>query len=634
MSPASSAIPRCFDLLAETIIPDLVRSHAADQPLRIWIAGCSTGEETYSLAMLFREAIASQKSACKTAVLRLRRRSGCGRDRAGRAVSDSDRGRRVGRAAGPLLRQGRRRLPRVCRNCARSVVFTVQDVLADPPFSRLDLVSCRNLLIYLRPEAQAKVISLFHFALRPGGILLLGSAETVGDVEGRFEVISKPQRIYRHIGRSRPGEFGFLTGIGDGGARPGGGRARARPGARRPIWPTLCRRLVLESYAPAAVLINQQARMPVLCSGRPTAICAWRPGSPRTTCWRWCGRTCGPSCGRRSSGPGKRRRASPSPGGRMVRDGQSFAFGIEVQPVSGDGRDLLLVCFVDEPKPDAGRPERGRHRRDTPRVAELEHELDATRSGTARRHPQPGNLRAKSRRRSTRKRLSVNEEYQSTNEELLTSKEELQSLNEELTALNSQLQETLERQRTTSNDLQNVLYSTDVATLFLDADLKIRFFTPATQVAVQRHPGRCRPAACGPAFAGAPMPSCWPMRGRCCRTTRRSSARSRRRTALGFAVASCPIARRTTASKVWSSPSPTSPSAKAGRRGAGGGQAAGRTGQRWRSRASSPPPATICASRCRRWPCCRACWRRRSKASGRRSWWRGSTRRWARCPAC
>ena len=95
-------------------------------------------------------------------------------------------------------------------------MFTVQDVLADPPFSRLDLVSCRNLLIYLRPEAQAKVISLFHFALREGGILLLGSSETVGDVEGRFDVISKSERLYRHIGRSRPGEFGLLTSAGDG----------------------------------------------------------------------------------------------------------------------------------------------------------------------------------------------------------------------------------------------------------------------------------------------------------------------------------------------------------------------------------------------------------------------------------
>ena len=111
------------------------------------------------------------------------------------------------------------------------VVFTVQDVLADPPFSRLDLISCRNLLIYLRPEAQEKVLLLFHFALGDGGVLLLGGAETVGSLDDRFEPISKRQRIYRQIGRSLPGEVDFPIGSG-GGTRaiwPGGPqRAAAR----------------------------------------------------------------------------------------------------------------------------------------------------------------------------------------------------------------------------------------------------------------------------------------------------------------------------------------------------------------------------------------------------------------------
>ena len=148
-------------------------------------------------------------------------------------------------------------------------------------------------------------------------------------------------------------------------------------------------------------------------------------------------------------------------------------------PVLSDGEELLLVCFVDEPEPERT----GTHGitpRDVPRVAELEQELEATRTelqGAIR------NLEISSEEQKAvnEEALSVKEEFQSTNEELLTSKEELQSLNEELTALNSQLQETLERQRTTSNDLQNVLYSTDIATLFLDTNLNIRFFTPATK---------------------------------------------------------------------------------------------------------------------------------------------------------
>ena len=161
--------PKVFDLLAEKIVPDLVRNRTPDHPLRIWIAGCSTGEETYSLAMLFREEIAAAKRNIKLQVF--------ASDVDPDAVASAREGLypetiEADVSAARLARfftkedHGYRVLPEL----RAAVVFTVQDVLADPPFSRLDLVSCRNLLIYLRPEAQAKVISLFHFALREGGI--------------------------------------------------------------------------------------------------------------------------------------------------------------------------------------------------------------------------------------------------------------------------------------------------------------------------------------------------------------------------------------------------------------------------------------------------------------------------------
>jgi len=217
--------PKVFDFLAEKIIPDLVRSHTPDHSLRIWIAGCSTGEETYSLAMLFHEQIGAAKRNVKLQVFASDvdpDAVACAREglypetieadvsaaRLGRFFSKEDHNYRV--------------LPEL----RGSVVFTVQDVLADPPFSRLDLVSCRNLLIYLRPEAQAKVISLFHFALREGGLLLLGSSETLGNADGRFEIISKRARLYRHISHSRPGELGFSMSGGERHARP------CAPGAR------------------------------------------------------------------------------------------------------------------------------------------------------------------------------------------------------------------------------------------------------------------------------------------------------------------------------------------------------------------------------------------------------------------
>ena len=476
--------PQVFELLATTIVPELLRAQAPDQPVRVWIAGCSTGEETYSLIMLFREQIAAQARNIKLQVFASDvdpdavavARDGIYPDaiaqdvspaRLARFFTKEDRGYRVS----PDLRS--------------SVVFTVQDVLADPPFSRLDLVSCRNLLIYLLPEAQEKVVSVFHFALREGGILLLGSSETVGSADTRFQVISKPERIYRHVGRNRPGEPHFTMNATDGiKMQPRAGPDTAR--SRQAALAELCRRLVIEAYAPAAVLINRKHEC-LYFLGPTDRYLKVAPGHPANDLLAMA----------RDGVRTKLRSAIQSAyqgnavvtvgGGRLERDGSSQPFGITVRPVSSEGETLLLICFVDEPKSEAGggRPASSG---DGPRNTELEQELEATRAelqGAIRSLE----LSDEEQKAVNEEALSVNEEFQSTNEELLTSKEELQSLNEELTALNTQLQETLERQRTTSNDLQNVLYSTDVATIFLDPELKIRFFTPATKLLFNVIPG-------------------------------------------------------------------------------------------------------------------------------------------------
>ena len=468
--------PKVFDLLAEKIVPDLVRSHSPDQPLRIWIAGCSTGEETYSLAMLFREQITAAERSIKLQVFAsdvdpdavASAREGFYPETIEAEVSPARLARFFARED-----HGYRVLPEL----RSAVVFTVQDVLADPPFSRLDLVSCRNLLIYLRPEAQAKVVSLFHFALREGGILLLGSSETIGDLDGRFELISKSARLYRHIGRSRPGELGFSTSAGDGvrvPARPGQGQAPSHQAALA----ELCRRLVMETYAPAAVLINRKHEC--LYSLGPTdrylRVAPGHPTHDLLAMARQDLRTKLRSAIQRASQENARIVVA---GGRTNHDGNPRSFSIAVQPVLSESEELLLICFIDEPKEEQKRA-RPVTPREAPRIAELEQELEATRAelqGAIR----DLEISSEEQKAINEEAMSINEEFQSTNEELLTSKEELQSLNEELTALNSQLQETLERQRTTSNDLQNVLYSTDVATLFLDTDLNIRFFTPATK---------------------------------------------------------------------------------------------------------------------------------------------------------
>lgn len=466
--------PKVFDLLMDKVIPDLVRDHSPDRPLRIWIAGCSTGEETYSLTMLFCEQIAATKRNIKLQVFAsdvdpdaiATAREGLypgsivaevSPERLARFFTKEDRGYRV--------------LPEL----RAFVVFTVQDVLADPPFSRLDLVSSRNLLIYLLPEAQTKVISVFHFALREGGVLLLSSSETVVNADGRFEAISKPEPIYRHIGRSRPGDLGFPLSAGEGLRVPARARQDPEP-SRQTAIAELCRQLVIENYAPAAVLVNSKheclyylgptdryLRVPpghptrdLLAMARPDVRLKLRSAIQQAT---------------------QENLRIVVEGGRANR--AASAFNIAVHPVLSEGETLLLVCFVDQPmhKQNRGRPEIPQ---DASKVVELEQELKAIRKElfSAIRNLE---ISEEQQRAINEEAVSTNQEYQATNEELLTSKEELQSLNEELTALNGQLQETLERQRTTSNDLQNILYSTDVATLFLDTECNIRFFTPATK---------------------------------------------------------------------------------------------------------------------------------------------------------
>ena len=474
--------PKVFDLLAEKIIPDLIHNQAPDIPLRIWIAGCSTGEEAYSLAMLFREAITAVSANITLQVF--------ASDVDADAVATARDGlyaeaikAEVSPARLARFFTKEERSYRVTPELRGSVIFTVQDVLSDPPFSRLDMISCRNLLIYLGPEAQAKVISLFHFALRDGGTLLLGSAESVGASDGRFSVISKAARLYRHMGRGRVGDIGFSTPVGEplrvtalAGSSPSQQSGLAE----------VCQRLVLDNHAPAAVLINHKQdclyslgpteRYLRIAAGHPTHdLLAMAPQALRSKLRAGIQQAI------------KTQARCITAGGQISHDGKPVAFSIDIMPFVHDGEDLLLVCFVETASRPArrGKPTTAQ---DAPRIAELEQELGALKNelqGAIHNLEISG----EEQRAINEEALSVNEEFQSTNEELLTSKEELQSLNEELTALNSQLQETLDRQRITSNDLQNILYSTDVATIFLDPDLNIRFFTPATKALFNVRPG-------------------------------------------------------------------------------------------------------------------------------------------------
>jgi two-component system CheB/CheR fusion protein len=242
-----------FEVLSRKIVPDLVAGFSGEGPLRIWIAGCSTGEETYSIAMIVHEQIVAARRNIRLQIFAsdvddeaiATARAGfypkqietdVSAERLARFFAPEDDGYRVS----PSLR--------AC------VVFSVQDLLADPPFSRLDMVCCRNLLIYLGPQAQKKVIALFHFALRDGGILLLGNSETVGAPDDRFHAIEQAERIYRRVGAGRSGAALMSNGAG----APSLSRAASSlaPNPKTTL-AELCRRLLVEDYAPAAVLTNR-----------------------------------------------------------------------------------------------------------------------------------------------------------------------------------------------------------------------------------------------------------------------------------------------------------------------------------------------------------------------------------------
>jgi len=467
---------KTFEVLGATIVPELIRRQPLDMPIRIWDAGCSTGEETYSIAMLFLEEIASAKRNVKLQVFASDvdddalavARNGLYPESIEKDVSEA-------RLERFFVKEGHNY--RVTRELRETVVFTTQDLLADAPFSRLDFVSCRNVLIYLRPEVQEKVLSLFHFALREDGILVLGASETVGAYSDRFEPISKRQRIFRHLGRSRPGEVVFPIAPSEGGRTSSPSPRAPEPATLRTKIGELARQALLDAYAPASVLINARHEglyyfgpidryLKVAVGEASRDLFAMARDGLRTKL-------------RAAIRQAGRHEAVALVGGAQVdRSGNAVTVSISVQPVRTEGEGFLLVSFSDEP--EAKRAGKGGSEIDPPHVAQLEHELDATRkeleSAIHDLETTNDELTA-----TNEEAMSVNEELQSTNEELETSKEELQSLNEELTALNTQLNETIEQQRATANDLRNTMNSSEIAMLFLDANLEIRLFTPAAR---------------------------------------------------------------------------------------------------------------------------------------------------------
>ena len=469
--------PKAFAFLGEKVLPALLSQHLDGQPVRVWVAGCSTGEEAYSLGMLLLEQIAAVRPRLKLQIF---------------ATDIDDDALDVARAGiYPESIQDNLSTERLQRFFTRvnhhfkveaelrqCVIFSRHDVLSDPPFSRLDLMSCRNLFIYLKPDAQYRVLALFHFSLNSGGVLFLGSAEAPGTATDLFEPIDRDYRIYRHVGRGRSVETAARSLI-----PASSSAAAARVIAHSPRQPSLSElveRKVLEAYAPAAVVTNRQLS-PLYYFGRIDPYLQVAPGEPNQDVLSMAREGLRPALHETIDRAFRSKRPVKVRGVRFVRAGKPITLTIEAQRISHDRDDMLLVSFLeDAPVPGAKTPHRAGDGADGAALALLQQELSDTRKELNRTIR---DLRQANEQMTTSNEevMSMNEEFLSTNEELETSKEELQSLNEELTTVNAQLRQSLDQQQQAATDLTNLLNSSGVATVFLDDRLRIKIFNARMQ---------------------------------------------------------------------------------------------------------------------------------------------------------
>ena len=473
-----------FEVLKKEIIPHLFKGTDNNRTIRVWVPGCATGEEAYSLAMLLREYAEGLDIAPKIQVFAT--------DIDEPAIATA----RAGRYPSTLL-QGLSpaRLSRffvhgvdgsytVAKEVRELCTFSAHSLIRDPPFSRIDLLSCRNLLIYLDIDLQSVVIPAFHYSLVPNGILLLGSAETVNRHEGLFSTIDRSHRIFEK--RDVPSPPLNMTGKGSPrGAQlgkaavstPEGAGAPRIGAARATNWASV---QVLERFAPPFVVVTAEGSS-VQYSSRMTQYLELRAGLPSHNVIEMARKGLRPPL--RSA-----LKQAVQTGSRVDRtgvlvtgaDGKVHRLTLTVEPrFEPNSSPMYLIVFETEPnRRAANKAVADEPVSESSADSRLEAELRDTREqlqSVLEEHDT-----ALEELRSANEELhSVNEELQSTNEELETSKEEIQSINEELQTVNSQLASKIDELDHNNSDLKNLFESTQVATIFLDPYLVIRNFTPA-----------------------------------------------------------------------------------------------------------------------------------------------------------